>query len=233
MLVILMEYYVLRENRMKQEQEMMEQLLQMANSQRKSSQAAIDIINMKCHDLKHQIRALAAIPDAVQRSEYVAEVQQAVSIYDADYHTGYEPLDYVLREKALISTEHHVAFSCMVDGEAISFMRPADIYALMGNALDNALERVIQEAKEERIVSLQIRRAAEMVLIHLENRCSRVPVFQDGLPVTEKKDKANHGFGVKSIRYLVTKYHGELMMQAKDGRFSVDILLPVQTADDE
>ena len=228
MLVLLMEYYVLRENRMKWEQEMMEQLLQLANSQRKSSQEAIDIINMKCHDLKHQIRALADLPDAAQRSEYVTEIQQAVSIYDADYHTGCEALDYVLREKVLISNEHHVTFSCMADGSAILFMRPADIYSLMGNALDNALERVVQEPEEQRIISLQVKRVEEMVLIHLENRCSRTPEFQDGLPVTDKADKNAHGFGVRSIRYVVEKYHGEVMMQAKDGKFSVDILLPPQ-----
>lgn len=58
-LILLMEYYVLRENHMKQEQEMMEQLLDMANAQQRSSKEAIDIINIKCHDLKHQIKAFA------------------------------------------------------------------------------------------------------------------------------------------------------------------------------
>ena len=231
MLVLLMEYYVLRENRMKREQEMMEQMLHFANAQRKSSQEAIDIINMKCHDLKHQIRALADLPDAAQRLEYVAEVQQAISIYDADYHTGCEALDYVLREKALISNEHHVVFSCMADGNAIAFMRPADIYALIGNALTNALERVIQEPEEQRIISLQIKRAKEMVFIHLENRCSSPPEFQDGLPVTDKADKTAHGFGVRSIRYVVEKYQGEMLMQAGGGRFSVDILLSCQASE--
>lgn len=106
LLVLLMEFYVLRENRMKREQETMEQLLQMANAQRKSAQESIDIINMKCHDLKHQISALARVSDEAARSEYVAEIQRAVSIYEADYHTGCEALDYVLREKTLISNQH-------------------------------------------------------------------------------------------------------------------------------
>ena len=227
-LVLLMEFYVLRENRMKREQEMMEQLLQMANAQRKSAQESIDIINMKCHDLKHQISALARTRDEAVRSEYVAEIQQAVSIYEADYHTGCEPLDYVLREKALISNQHHVTFSCMADGEAIAFLRPADVYALMGNALDNALNRVLQEPEEQRIISLQIKRVGDMVLFHLANRCSQPPEFQDGLPVTSKEDKTAHGFGMKSIRYLVEKYSGELSIQARDGKFCLDILFPAQ-----
>lgn len=228
MLVLFMEFYVLRENRMEREREMMEQMLQVVNDQRRTSQETIDIINMKCHDLKHQIRALADMSDEVTRSAYVAEVQQAVSIYDADYHTGCEALDYILREKTLLANDRHITFSCMADGSAIAFMSPADVYALMGNALDNALERVVREPEERRIISLLIKRTGAMVLIHLENQCGTPPEFQDGFPVTDKSDKTTHGFGVRSIRYLVEKYHGEVLMRAADEKFCLDILMPTE-----
>lgn len=224
--VLLMEYYVLRENNMKQEKEVMEQLIKMSDTQQKSAKEVIDIINIKCHDLKHQIGALAKLDDPLARSEYLREINEAVSIYDAIYHTGNKALDYILREKTLLFNEYQVKFSCMVEGEITLFMVSADIYALMGNALDNALEQVLQENEEERIISLHIKSRGEMILIHLENRCSQEPQFQDGLPVTMKKDKQNHGFGVRSIRYITEKYHGELFMHAKDGRFFLDILFP-------
>lgn len=114
----------------------------------------------------------------------------------------------------------------MAEGKLLSFMTPADIYALMGNALDNALERVLQEKAEERVISLQIKGHGEMILIHMENRCSREPEFQDGLPITDKEDKQNHGFGVRSIRYITEKYHGELYMRVKNGMFFLDIIFP-------
>ncbi len=227
-LVLLMEYYVLRENNLKHERELMEQLLQMSDSQQKSAKEAIDIINIKCHDLKHQIKAMVKMEDAQTRSDYMMEIQEAVSIYDATYHTGCKALDYVLREKTLLFNEWQVEFSCMADGGLIDFMTPADVYALMGNALDNALESVVKEAEGERVISLQVRRKDEMVLIHLENRCSREPEFQDGLPVTIKSDKNQHGFGVRSIRYIVEKYDGELFMSARNGRFYLDILFHVR-----
>lgn len=225
-LVLTMEYYVLRENHMKKEHEIMEQLLQMANSQQKYSKEAIDIINIKCHDLKHQLKALEEMPDSNVRSEYAKEIRQTVSIYDAIFHTGCEALDYVLREKCLISNEHNVAFSCMADGRLINFMKPADIYALMGNALDNALECVINEEEEKRTISLHIKQSSDMVLIHMENRCSIVPEFHNGLPVTNKKDRDYHGFGVRSIRYVAEKYNGELYMNVKDEMFIMNVLLP-------
>ncbi len=230
-MILMMEYYVLRENRLKREQSVMEQLLQMADGQQKSAEAAINIINIKCHDLKHQIQALAKMEDAAARSEYLKEVQQAVSIYDATYHTGNKALDYILREKSLIFDEHNVEFSCMVEGKTMGFMSAPDIYALMGNALDNALECVLKEAEGERIISLQIKKNGDMVLAHLENRCSHEPEFQDGLPVTDKREKEKHGFGVKSIRYIAEKYQGELFMAAKNGKFYLDILFSQKSSE--
>ncbi|MCB6286254.1 ATP-binding protein [[Clostridium] scindens] len=226
LLVLVMEYYVLRENHMKKDQEVMEQLLQIANSQQKSSKEAIDIINVKCHDLKHQIKALERMPDTQNRSAYVKDIQQAISIYDAIFHTGCEPLDYVLREKCLISNEYHVAFSCMADGKLINYMNPVDIYALIGNALDNALECVMNEPEEKRIISLHIRKNGDMVLIHMENHCSIEPQFQNGLPVTNKSDKTVHGFGVRSICYIAQKYDGDVRMKVQNQSFVLDIFLP-------
>lgn len=225
-LVLSMEYYVLRENGMKHEQEMMEQLLQMSTVQQKSSKEAIDIINMKCHDLKHQMKALAKIEDDRSRAEYLQEIHDAVSIYDATYHTGCSALDYVLREKTLLFHEHGIEFSCMVEGEMITRMTSADVYALMGNALDNALEHVLKEKEGERVISFQVKRHNQMVLIHLENRCSTDLRFENGFPLTDKKDKTRHGFGVKSMKYIAEKYQGELVMSVRDGKFNLDILLP-------
>lgn len=224
-LVLFMEYYVIYENGLKREQETMEHIITASAVQQKSSKEAIDIINIKCHDLKHQIKALEKINDDSARNQYLEEIRDAISIYDASYHTGCSALDYVLREKTLLFNEKGVEFCCMVEGEMVSYMNPADVYALMGNALDNALERVMKEKEGERIIGFQIKHCHEMVLIHLENRCSTQVAFENGLPITDKKDKNKHGFGVKSMKYIVEKYRGELIMSVQYGKFNTDILL--------
>lgn len=223
-MVLVMEYYLLHENKLNQEKETMERMLQTAAAQQKSSKDAIDIINMKCHDLKHQMRALETMNSTDERTEYLEELQSALSIYDASYRTGCEALDYVLREKALIAEKYGAQFSCMADGKAISFLRSTDVYALMGNALDNALEAVVREEPGQRVISLNISVHGQMVILHLENRCSRELEFLDGLPITDKEDKNYHGFGVQSIRYIVQKYRGEWFMRTQDGMFILEIL---------
>lgn len=228
LLVLIMVYYVLWTKKMQWEQESMEQLIRISENQQKATKEAIDIINIKCHDLKHQIHALGKIDDANERKNYIEEIKSAVSIYDAVYHTGNEALDYVLREKTLLSGEYNIKFSAMLNGRLLNFMHAADIYALMSNAIDNAFESSLKESVEKRIVSLQIQQVGQMVLLHLENWCSHAPEFQDGLPMTDKKDKTRHGFGVRSIRYITEKYDGEVNMCMKDNYFCLDIFFPIK-----
>ena len=227
--VLVLSYRVLWENSMKREHEKMEEMLRMADIQQKSSKEAIDIINIKCHDLKHQLRALEQVEDEETRSGYLKEITGAISIYDATYNTGCRPLDYVLREKSLLFNEYGIEFSCMAEGQCIDFMTAADIYALFGNALDNALECVQEEKEGERFISLHLTRRGEMAIVHVENRCSRAVEFQDGLPVTHKKDKTRHGFGVRSIVYIAEKYDGQVFMKAENGKYLLDIMFSRNT----
>ena len=44
------------------------------------SKEHIAIINRKCHDLKHQLKALAAAADS-QRAEYIKETQESIEFY--------------------------------------------------------------------------------------------------------------------------------------------------------
>ena len=113
----------------------------------------------------------------------------------------------------------------MIDGKTISFMNSTDVYALFGNLLDNAIESVLKEPDEEkRIISLLVSEKNGGTYIHMENYCGEPVTFENGFPVTTKNDKAYHGFGVRSIRYLADKYEGNLLMRMEKERFITDIL---------
>lgn len=63
------------------------------------SQETIDIINRKCHDLKHQIRTLQTMQESPERDAYFAEAERAIMIYDTRIDTGNKALNTVLMEK--------------------------------------------------------------------------------------------------------------------------------------
>ena len=163
------------------------------------SRESIEAINIKCHDLRHQIRALAD-GGAVVDPAALADVAREVDVYDAAVHTGNEALDTILTEKSLVCQREGITLTCVADGAALDFMAPADIYALFGNALDNAIEAARRASR--RSISLVVRRAMGVTSICVENYfdAAAQPSFEDGLPQTTKADKANHGFGMRSMR---------------------------------
>ncbi len=232
-LIISMEYMISHMNMVDRQKEFMEQMIREQAEQYRLSNESISIINRKCHDLKYQMRALKFEENAQKRSEYIDELREAVSIYDAVFHTENEALNMLLREKTLLCDEYEIQFSCIADGKCLNFMSADDIFVLLGNALDNAIESVTKEDDiSKRIISLSIASRQNMAMIHLENYCKEPVQFENGLPKTSKEDKNYHGFGTQSIHYLVEKYDGSDVMQYQDHMFYLDIVLPIREVAD-
>ena len=116
----------------------------------------------------------------------------------------------------------------MADGKQLDQLSSADLYALFGNLLDNAIEAVAKEPPEKRTISMQVFKKRGYLCIHIENFCTDPPELVNGLPKTRKQDDRYHGFGIKSIRYIVEKYHGNLAISTDHQQFCVDILIPNQ-----
>ena len=224
-MAIFVAFNLTRQNWILHENEMMENMLHNLKEQQKLSRENINIINIKCHDLKYRISKISKIEDAGEQKEYIETIKDAVAIYDNIYQTGNDILDLVLTEKSLLCDEYRIKMSCMIEGSIMNFINTTDLYALFGNLLDNAIESVMKEDDEgKRIISILVAKKPQGCHIHVDNYCSEQLTFEDGLPVTSKKDKAYHGFGVKSIKYIVDKYKGDILMQAVEQRFQVDIL---------
>lgn len=100
-----------------------------------------ELINIKCHDLKHQIARFEA--NGIDR-ETVENIEKLVAMYDTTVKTGNEVLDVVLTEKRLGCVAKDIKLTVMADGASLSFIKEGDLYALFGNILDNAIEAVAQ-----------------------------------------------------------------------------------------
>lgn len=203
------------------------QMWALHKTQYEMSRESIEIINRKCHDLKHQVAALKHIQDPSRREEVIDSLQSAVMIYDAALETGNEILDTVLTEKSLICTRREIALSCIADGKQLAFLDPVDLYTLVGNALDNAIEAVLPLSPAERLIRLRVQEKAGMVFLRIENPYAGRLELRDGLPLTSKADRQNHGFGLKSIRDMAEKYHGFLNLETEGGLFVLRLSFPL------
>ena len=174
------------------------------------SKENIDLINQKSHDLKHQIRALRKL-NKEELDRYLDEIEDTVRIYESIVKTGNDVFDTILTEKSLYCRKHEIKINCIADGSQMEFIDAIDLYAILGNALDNAIEAV-QKFKDpgKRQIDVVICRQQKFLVMNFMNPVQEAPVFVDDFPVTTKGDQRYHGFGLRSIRHFVRKYDGYL-----------------------
>lgn len=207
-----------------------QQLWHQSNDQYRLAAENVDIINRKCHDLKHQIAALRRISDGGEREKSIRSLEQSVMIYDSVVKTGNDILDTVLTEKSLLCEGRGITLTCVADGSCLDFMDGVDIYAIFGNALDNAIEAVTPlEDPEKRTIAVSVFARAGLVIFQTENYYAGSLTFDGGLPVTRKTDKGYHGFGLKSIRATAAQYGGFLTIQAEGDIFLLRVTIPRET----
>jgi len=223
-LLLFLQFGLFQQGKLANENETMEQLLYKDSIYRKASAENIKMINIKCHDLKYQINMLRQSGDTEEKKEIIDELERSVYFFDANLKTGCKTLDILLMEKSIVGEKNKIHLACMIDGKQLNFMNPTDIYTLFANALDNAIESVSKiEDIEKRIITINVKRKAQMVFIHIENIFEGQLRFKNNLPVTSKKDSKWHGFGVKSIQYIVKKYHGTMTIKIDKSIYNLNI----------
>ena len=216
------------ESGLRQKYLIMEQLLYAEQKKQQMTKENIELINRKCHDLKHQIGALRMMGESREREAYIREIEKAAVFYESSAKTGNQMLDLLLMEKLLYCEKYKIKLSCIAEGEKLKFLDTMDLYSLFGNALDNAIESVIREEDEKmRIISFKVASRGQILSIHFENYIGHELEFSDGMPVTTKADKKYHGFGMLSIRHIVEKYGGTLQISSQGHVFQMNILLPI------
>lgn len=215
---------ILSRNEREQQMSILQQLWKQDLSQFESVKANMDVINMKCHNLKHII---GKIENKLTEDE-VASLQEAIQFYDANIKTGNKVLDVVLCEKAMLCQKNGIKFFCMADGEKLSFLTPVQTYTLFGNIIDNAVEAVqLVENPDNQMISLLCRENNGFLEIEESNYFDGPLLLEDNLPTTTKEDPNQHGFGIKSIKYITEQYGGKLAVSVEDNMFFLKIRFPL------
>ena len=219
---LVLSFLLVRQEKVEAELAVMKQMEYERSKQYEQSKENIDLINIKCHDLRHQIRQLKKDISNVNEKE-LESIEHQIRIYDTKVKTGNIALDTILTEKSLICQKNSILFDCIIDGQLLHFIPEEEIYSLFGNIIDNAIESTMKvEEKDFRIITLKISSAVGGVYIMQENPYAGELEIKNGLPVT-KKNADYHGFGMKSIRNIVDRHNGILKIDADKNSFRLQI----------
>lgn len=187
----------------------------------------INFINMKCHDLRKELRKLKAKKGELTDEDFYL-LEESLNFYDSSVKTGNVNIDALIQDKLIYCNSVGIEFTSLVDGDAFKDMTSSDVYFLLTNIIDNAIEATEAiEEKEHRIISLTASRKHGLLMIEETNYYRGELVFNsDGsIKTTKQENKKYHGFGTKSIAYIVKKYNGTMDYETKDGIFRLKIAM--------
>ena len=221
-LILMVQFGIMERARLSRYGDMMRELVHQQRMQYEASKESIQLINEKYHDLKHLLRSF----QGVVPSEQLRKLHQSIEYYDVQVNSGSEVLDVLVTQYMKLCVQQGIALTCSTNHADLSFVEELDLYALVHNALHNAINAVLALPPErERFISLTAERDGNMLTIHMENPCGEGIVFgEDGLPQT-RGNPDEHGFGMRSMMRTAEKYDGTVAVKAEGGIFYLDILL--------
>lgn len=174
------------------------------------------------HDMNNHLHTALALTGERQQ-EYLKGLLENPQLSRRLKYCGDETVNAVLSSKAALMEQRQISFEVKADIDGEISMEKQDICALFGNALDNALEAVQKLPAQARKITLESRLGKGMLVLRVKNPCEpdRQATGANGLPVTTKKDRAEHGFGLRSIRKVAEKYHGSMEICRENGEFEL------------
>ncbi len=194
------------------------------------SKQNVELINIKCHDLKYQIRLLRKSEEQVTK-EALKDIEKAVNFYDGSVSTGNDVLDLIMAEKSLYCSQNEIKLTCIADGAKLNFISVTDLYSLLENAIRNAIEHVEKnEDIDKRFVRVKIVSKDNLLFIHVENyfESEQELVLVNGLPKTSKRDQDYHGYGMRSMQLIAAKYGGGIDFSVENKLFNLNIVIPIK-----
>lgn len=168
------------------------------------------------HDIKKHLQSIDLLNDKKEHDKinaYIRQLMLSSDLKEVSRLCDHEMLNTILCRYKRQCDSRQISFHVDIRHGTIDFIADSDLTSLFGNLLDNAMEAA-SNIPEAFIEINAVRRAqTPFIIITVINSSRKNPFSKpQGSLATNKSDKRKHGFGIKSIRKTVSKYHGDIQM---------------------
>ena len=171
-----------------------------------------DSSNILIHDIKQclgNIKGLLLQNDNSKAIEYIDSIYDGYDIKQIKKYSNNKLINVIVSRYAQLCYNNNIEFSADIRDVNFSFIKDSEITALFDNLFENAFEAT--KKCPNKFINIEVDyRNENYIFIKMLNSINNKPLFQNGVPITTKKDKKGHGIGIKSILKIVKKYHGNL-----------------------
>lgn len=172
------------------------------------------------HDMRHHftlLQGLASEGHIEELKEYLHTAQSDIESITPTRFSENETINIVLSAYSTKAKQSSVSLT--IDAKLPSSLPFSDteLCSLLSNALENAINACenIPEI-DKRIIKIRIYSKNNKICIDIRNTYLVEPQFHNGLPITNER---GHGFGTKSMAYIVEKHGGVYHFSIEDGWF--------------
>ena len=190
--------------------------------------------NILIHDIKKHLQSIRILNDKKEYGKISAYIEQLLLSSDLQESArlcDHELLNAILCRYKRKCNSSLISFHADIRHGTIDFIADNDLTSLFCNLLDNALEaaRGIPDAFVE--INTGKRTGTPFIVISVINSSRTNPFTdsQDSL-TSHKPDKRGHGFGIKSIRKAVSKYHGDMQMYYHDDTLTFHTVITLKSS---
>ena len=181
------------------------------------------------HDLKNHILVLKHFKmeenyEGIDR--YIEEIEQNFFDIKRRVWTGNQIADMILEQKRTSAEQEGITFTIQAVPITEWMFDDSETCFLLGNLLDNAIEACMRmDDNAYKWISVKIENQKQLLFIKIENSVNEAPVIEKGRPVSVKKDKTRHGYGLKNVERILNKYDGTIVYLNRDKAFQIKLLI--------
>ena len=180
------------------------------------------------HDMRNHLTAVEGLlerGETQRAASYLSEIASSPAMGGRRNLCENETANVVLAAKAEDMDQRGLIGDFAVSLPRELSVTDTDLCALLGNALDNAIEAAVQ-AGDKRI-SVRCRADKGLFMLRVENAVEGE--IRPDLSTT-KADKSAHGFGLAGMREIAQRCGGSLETRVQGGRFELVACIPLESA---
>lgn len=165
------------------------------------------------HDIKNHLQTIALLnnknaPEEV--ADYILQLTHSPALTYSVSLCDNRLLNLILCQYQQRCIEQDIRFEMDIRNRTVDFIGDQDMTALFCNLLDNAMESAGKTPGGRIELSIGKQASSSYTVITLLNTCQTSPYAKDGRKlVSRKKNPSRHGYGMKSIERITSKYNGE------------------------
>lgn len=164
------------------------------------------------HDMKQEYVVISGLLEAGKTEsavDYIKSRMDSLSKSEIYIDVGNDRINSILNSKLSYAKSSGIEVICSSSGD-INGIDDADLCILLGNLMDNAIEGSLTSNVDAQFIEAKLVGDDVKIRIQITNSASAESGKNILNGETSKTDKSAHGFGIKSIQYIVHKYNGSV-----------------------